>query len=114
MFDIDGKKIMIQLWDTAGSERFKSITWTYFKGAQGVIFVYDVTNRKSFQEIQTWLTDVEKAASPDVVKLLIGNKCDQSSERVIAYADAQEFAEHYKMHFIETSAKHGTNIKEAF
>ncbi len=79
-----------------------------------MILVYDVTNRKSFQEVQTWLAEVEKFSSPDIVRMVVGNKCDDTINWKVSYEDGQEFAEAYKLHFIETSAKNGTNIEEAF
>ena len=76
--------------------------------------MYDVTNRKSFQEVTTWLQEVEKFSSADVVKMIVGNKCDDTSNRKVSYEEGLEFAETYKLRFIETSAKNGTNIEEAF
>ena len=101
-------------WDTAGHERFKTITRTYFKGAHGVILVYDVTNTQSFSEIHTWMDEVEKCSSPGITKLLIGNKCDDLENRKVSYEEGQELADHFKINFIETSAKKGTNINESF
>ena len=76
--------------------------------------MYDVTNRKSFSEVQTWLQEVEKFSSPNIVRMIVGNKCDDTINRKVSYEEGQEFAEAYQLHFIETSAKTGTNIEEAF
>ena len=71
---LENKKLMIQLWDTAGQEKFKTITRTYFKGAHGAIIVYDITNRSSFNSVHNWVQDVEKYSTLGITKLLIGNK----------------------------------------
>ena len=68
------EKLMIQLWDTAGQEKFKTITRTYFKGAHGAIIVYDITNRDSYNNVHTWIQDIEKYSTFGIAKLLIGNK----------------------------------------
>ena len=108
------EKLMIQLWDTAGQEKFKTITRTYFKGAHGAIIVYDITNRDSYNNVHTWLQDIEKFASHGIAKLLIGNKCDSDVHRKVTYDEGKEMADMYKMEFYETSAKLNTNIQKAF
>ncbi|XP_012369872.1 ras-related protein Rab-13 [Octodon degus] len=74
--DIEGKKIKLQVWDTAGQERFKTITTAYYRGAMGIILVYDITDEKSFENIQTWMKSIRENASAGVERLLLGNKCD--------------------------------------
>jgi Ras-related protein Rab-1A len=74
--DVDSKQIKLQIWDTAGQERFKTITSSYYKGAHGIIVVYDITDRESFSNIQTWMAEVEKHASDNISRILVGNKCD--------------------------------------
>lgn len=71
-----GSKVKLQMWDTAGQERFKSILTSYYKGTHGVLLVYDITDRKSFIDVQNWINDVQKYGREDVVKILIGNKKD--------------------------------------
>ena len=73
---MDGKNVKLQIWDTAGQERFKTITSSYYKGAHGIILVYDITDKKSFKDIETWMEEVESHADNDVVQLIIGNKND--------------------------------------
>ena len=111
---LKGKKLMIQLWDTAGQEKFKTITRTYFKGAHGAIIVYDITNRSSYNNVHSWVQDVEKYSTLGITKLLIGNKWDDTTNRKVTYEEGTEISDMYKMQFIETSAKSNTNIKEAF
>mmetsp|Transcript_7031 Transcript_7031/g.6569 ORF Transcript_7031/g.6569 Transcript_7031/m.6569 type:complete len:123 (+) Transcript_7031:1-369(+) len=72
--DIDEKKVKLQIWDTAGQERFKNVTTSYFKGAHGVVLIYDVTDKKSFENIYTWMTEIENKAPENIHIILVGNK----------------------------------------
>jgi Ras-related protein Rab-1A len=110
----DGKKIKLQIWDTAGQERFKTITSSYYKGAHGIIVVYDVTDQESFNNVKQWLQQIEQHAAENVNKLLVGNKCDLTGERVVYYNTAQAFADKYDIQFLETSAKDATDVEQAF
>eukprot|EP00731_Ephydatia_muelleri_P027921 Em0019g794a len=110
----DGKTVKLQIWDTAGQERFKTITSSYYRGANGIIIVYDVTDQDSFTDIKMWLKEVEKYSSANVCKVLIGNKSDLTSKRVIDYKVGKEFADQLKMPFLETSARDSTNVEQAF
>ena len=96
------------------SSRFKTITATYYKGAHGCILVYDITDRQSFQDIETWLGEVRQHASPNIVKILVGNKCDLKDQRQVSYEEGKQFADSLGMQFLETSAKDKINIDEAF
>jgi GTPase SAR1 family protein len=94
--------------DTAGQERFKSITSGYYRGAHGIIIVYDITNADSFDSVRDWMNEIDRYG------LLIGNKKDLVYQRAIEYDAAKEFADAVGMTFIETSAKSNTNVEEAF
>ena len=111
---IDNKTIKLQIWDTAGQERFRSILSSYYKGANGILLLYDITNVNSFKNLSNWLIDIEKNSSKDVKKILIGNKCDLNELRKIPINKGKEFADTYNMKFIETSAKNNVNINECF
>ena len=111
---IDNKIIKLQIWDTAGQERFKSILSSYYKGANGILLLYDITNVNSFKSLSNWLIDIEKNSSKNVKKILIGNKCDLNELRKIPMNKGKEFADTYNMKFIETSAKNNVNINECF
>jgi len=113
-FHIGGKSVKLQIWDTAGQERFKSICRSYYKGSHGIIFVYDITDRESFREVENWMEDVDRIAGRGMVKILIGNKCDMEKERQVSYADGNKLAEDLGMKFIETSAKTAYNVVESF
>ena len=112
--EIDGCKVKTNIWDTAGQERFKNITVSYYKGASGVMLVYDITDVESFNKLGEWLIEVEKNAPSKVYKILVGNKADLSEKRQVSYDQGKEFADTYGMKFIETSAKSAINVEEAF
>ena len=113
-FNIDEKKIKMQIWDTAGQERFKNIIASYYRGAHGILLIYDVTDKDSFKNLSNWLIEIEKNASKNVLKVLIGNKVDLEDKRVITYNQGKEFADTYGLKYIETSAKKNLNVNEAF
>ena len=112
--EVNGKKVKLQIWDTAGQERFKNIPSSYQRGGNGVLVVYDITDRESFENLTSWLIEIEKNANKNVYKLLIGNKCDLEDQRKISTQEGKEFAESNGMKFIETSAKDNTKVQEAF
>lgn len=111
---LGSKRVKLQIWDTAGQERFRTITTSYFKGAQGILLVYDVTDRKTFQAIGNWISQINQHADVNVNKILIGNKCDMEEERAVTVAEGQKLATEFNMHFFETSAKQDTNVEKAF
>ena len=113
-FNIDDKKIKMQIWDTAGQERFKNIIASYYRGAHGILLLYDVTDKDSFKNLSNWLIEIEKNASKNVLKVLIGNKSDLEDKRVVSFNQGKEFADTYGLKFIETSAKKNLNVNEAF
>lgn len=112
--EVDGKTIKLQIWDTAGQERFKTITSSYYKGAHGIIVTYDITDRDSFSAIQNWMAEVEKHASDNISRILVGNKCDLENSRAVSTEEGQELADHYCIRFLETSAKDSKNVEQAF
>jgi Ras-related protein Rab-18 len=114
--DVASKRIKLTIWDTAGQERFRTLTSSYYRGAQGVVMVYDVTRRDSFENLEQWLKEV-KMYSPNngegVVKLLVGNKIDLA-ERQVHREEAEAWARSQGMLFLEASAKTRTGIKQCF
>ena len=109
----DNFNIRLQIWDTAGEERFRSITKNIFRNANGILFVFDVTSKDSFINIKNWIKDTENI-DKDIKGLIIGNKIDLVDERKISSEDLEEIGQKYKMPFIETSAKTGLNVNESF
>ncbi|XP_047095623.1 ras-related protein RABD2c-like [Lolium rigidum] len=112
--ELDGKSVKLQIWDTAGQERFRTITSSYYRGAHGIIIVYDVTDRESFNNVKQWLSEIDRYASDSVCKLLVGNKCDLVDSKVVDTEEAKAFAESLGMTFLETSAKESINVETAF
>jgi len=112
--DIDGKTVKLQIWDTAGQERFRTITSSYYRGAHGIIVVYDVTDKVSFNNVKQWLGEIDRYACQSVNKLLVGNKADLVEKKVVDYNEAKEFADSLGISFLETSAKSAQNVEEAF
>ena len=112
--EVNGKKVKLQIWDTAGQERFKNITASYYRGGNGVLVVYDITDRESFENLNSWLIEIEKNANKNVYKLLIGNKCDLEDKRKVTFQEGKDFAESNGMKFMETSAKTASKVQDAF
>jgi len=112
--EIGGKTVKLQIWDTAGQEKFRTITSTYYRGAHGIAIVYDVTDSVSFNHLNMWLGEIERSAKDSVSKIIVGNKSDLSSKRVVDYNAGKEFADKLGIPFLETSAKNATNVEQAF
>jgi len=111
---MEGKIVKLQIWDTAGQERFRTITSSYYRGAHGVILVYDVTDQVSFNNARQWLTEIDKFACGNVMKLLVGNKTDLATKRVVDFNQGKGFADQFNLPFIEASAKDGSNVEKSF
>ena len=112
--NVEGKKVKLQIWDTAGEERFKNITASYYRGGNGIILVYDITDRDSFESLNSWLIEIEKNKSKDICKILVGNNCDKENERKVSYQEGKDFAEANNMKFCEASPKTSYNVKTIF
>jgi small GTP-binding protein len=114
ILNIDNRKVKLQIWDTAGQERFRSISKTYYRNAVGVILVFDLTDRKSFDALTSWLNDVHALCDSNAVIQLIGNKSDLGARRVVTMVEAESFARQHQMGYMEASAKLGENVRDAF
>ncbi|CAH1405079.1 unnamed protein product [Nezara viridula] len=114
IISLDGTPIKMQIWDTAGQERFRTLTTAYYRGAMGILLMYDVTNQESFNNLTYWLKNIEENASPDVIKVLAGNKCDAVSQRMVEQDMGQKLAENYDIPFYEVSCKQNINIDKIF
>ncbi|KAI8891405.1 hypothetical protein K501DRAFT_319396 [Backusella circina FSU 941] len=115
MMQLDGQTYKLTIWDTAGQERFRTLTSSYYRGAQGVILVYDVSSRETFDALQTWWNEVNTyCSSPDVVKMIVGNKVDKASSRVVSYDEGATLARKLQSMFVECSAKTKIGVEEAF
>ena len=112
-YKVNDKIIRLEIWDTAGEERYKSITSVYYKGAKGAFIVYDITSRKSFNNVNKWIQEIKEKTSKDIKLMVIGNKIDLNNEREINFEEAKH---RFKMDIplIETSALNDTNVAQAF
>ena len=113
-FKIEDNIVKVQILDTAGQERYRSITNAYYKGAKGSLLVYDITNPKTFESIDRWLSDLKVNGDENISVVLLGNKSDLESDRKVTTQQGKEKAEFYKLAFMETSALNGNNIEKAF
>ena len=104
----------MQIWDTAGQERFRTITKSYYRGSNGIVVVYDITNRESFENVKMWMTEVDTLASADVCRLIVGNKSDLSDKRQVSVEEGEALAREYGIPFMETSAKEALNVDNMF
>eukprot|EP01088_Endostelium_zonatum_P014862 TRINITY_DN340_c0_g1_i1.p1 TRINITY_DN340_c0_g1~~TRINITY_DN340_c0_g1_i1.p1 ORF type:complete len:209 (+),score=50.28 TRINITY_DN340_c0_g1_i1:134-760(+) len=114
---LDGKLVKLQIWDTAGQEKFRTITSSYYRGAHGIIVAYDVTDEASFNHVTNWLQEIDKytvGGGVSVNKLLVGTKTDMVSNRVIDTEKGKKCAVDLGLSFVETSAKTGDCVEDAF
>lgn len=110
-----GVRVKLQLWDTAGQERFRSITRSYYRNSVGALIVFDITNRRSFENLAGWLHESRAHIEPQkVVYVVVGHKADRDDERQVTTREGRMFAEMNGLKYVETSAKTGQNVEEAF
>ena len=106
-------KINLQIWDTAGQERFRSLTKSFYRDVNGIVFMYDITSRESYNNIGIWIRDSKNNVN-NIQAIIFGNKKDLESYRKVSTDDLKKIGEKYKMPYLEGSAKTGENIKECF
>ena len=111
---LNNTKIKLDIWDTAGQERFRGLARNYFKGGNGFILVYDITNKKSFDMLKGWMNDVKEKSEKEYKLLLIGNKKDRDNERQVDIEAVKEFSKKNKVSFLEVSAKTGEGVENMF
>jgi len=111
---IEGTVVKLQIWDTSGQQSFRSITRSYYRGAQGILLVYDVTRKDSFAYLKSWLEEIDQNADENVTIILVGNKCDLADKRQVSEQEGRAFAEENKILFLEASAKTSINVEQAF
>jgi len=110
---VDNKLIKLQIWDSAGQERFRTLTTAYYRGAHGIIIVYDISDSNTFVSVEGWMKEVYEKAAPNVIKMLVGNKCDRSNIEV-EYDAAKTYANAKGLSLMEVSAKYGINVEQIF
>jgi small GTP-binding protein len=107
---VEDKTIRVKIWDTAGQEQYKSLTRNFYRNSNGVIIVYDVTNKSSFEKVQEWVQSVYDNTDRSIKMILVGNKIDLNRE--VSTEEGKKLAEFYKIPFFETSAKENIGITE--
>jgi len=113
--DIGERKCKLQIWDTAGQERFKTVTSAYYRGADGIIIVFDQTDKESFNNIQHWIEDISRYSTDEPAKIIIANKDDMAEEKkIVKNEDINELEKKTGLEVIKTSAKTGENVEYAF
>ena len=113
--NIDNNPIKMQIWDTSGEEKFKAIARNFYRGAHGVLLVYDICEKNSFLDVRDWIEQiVENTDNDNIVMILCGNKSDKKKERKITKEEGENLAKNYGIPFFECSAKNNTNINEMF
>jgi len=111
---LDGKKVRLQIWDTAGQERFRAITKAYYRSAMGAVLVYDITDKRTFDNIGKWINELNEFAPTNIPRILIGNKVDDVRKRVISQNVGMTYAVQHDLKFFETSAKNAENVNQPF
>jgi len=114
---LNGEEIKVKIFDTAGQERFRSITSDYIRKANGMLLVYDITHKPSFENVENWINNLKEETGQKMIpSVLIGNKKDLTEERVIKEDQGKELAKKLEMeeHFYETSCSTGENVQKAF
>ena len=111
----NNKNIKLQIWDTAGQDRFRALTKNYYKGANGIILIYDISTTQTFENVKVWINQIKEEANANVIIYLVGNKIDlPKDKRTVSEEEGQKLADEYKFLFKEASAKEGTNVNEIF
>jgi len=106
--------VKCQIWDTCGQEQFKAMTQTYYRGAKGILLVFDLSDRQTFHSIEGWYQEVKNNSAKDVVIFLVGSKCDLIDSRQVSKEEGMKFALEKKMKYYETSALESINVKQVF
>ena len=111
--NVNGIDLNLQIWDTAGQERFRGVTRNFMKGADGIIYAYDITKKSSFDSLKNWIIQSEES-TVGFKKIIIGNKTDLESERVVSKEAFQKFCQNKNIQGMEVSAKNGSNVEKCF
>ncbi|XP_022179485.1 ras-related protein Rab-13-like [Myzus persicae] len=112
--NFDNKSIVLNIWDTAGTEKYQSLIQLYYRGAIGLFIIYDVTNLNSLHNLDTWMRNIDDFAPSNVVRILIGAKCDMESNRMVSIEEGKLVAKHFGIPFFEVSSKNNINVDDSF
>jgi Ras-related protein Rab-8A len=110
--NINNKSVKLKIWDTAGQERFRNITQQYYKNADGILLIFDVSDMSSFEKVRDWMKQIQ-ASTNNIAVVLVGNKCDVDN-RAVSLEDGKELAAEFKIKYFETSALNNINVEDTF
>jgi len=114
VIQIEGKVYFLQMWDTAGQERYRSIVKSYFKGAHGIFFIFDLTNRSSLKGLDNWITEVDNTTDSNAVRMLVGNKKDKEQNRQVTFEEGLSLAQKLKVEYHEASIHDRLSVDKVF
>lgn len=110
----NGKEVSLEIWDTAGQEKYKAVTKMYYKDVHGAVLVYDTTDKQSLEKLAFWLDDLDTSGNKLERRILVGSKIDMRDERQVSLYDAKRFACERNLDWMECSAKTSKNVNEVF
>lgn len=112
--NLDGQRVNLAIWDTAGQEKFHALGPIYYRSSNGAVLVYDITDEDSFQKVKSWVKELRKILGTDICLVIVGNKTDLEKDRHVSLEDAEAYSEKVgAMHF-QTSAKQNIGVEEMF
>lgn len=112
--ELDGKMVKMMIWDTAGQDRFRTITTAYYRGAHGILVTYDCTDRESFNHVPSWIREARKFICDKTQLALVATKCDLVKKKVVTSEEGAALAAEYNMTFTETSSKDSLHVDRVF
>lgn len=110
----DGRKAQLNIWDTAGQERFHALGPIYYRGSDGALLVYDITDQDSFQKVKSWVRELRQMRGTDIALIIVGNKTDLEEQRAVMHQEAMQYARTVGAQYVETSAKENEGVAELF
>ena len=110
----DNTKVKLQIWDTAGQEKYRAVTKSYIKGSRGVLLIYDISRKETFENIDNWYRDIKETGDEECIIELIGNKSDLEESRQVPKIDGESIANKFNVSFFEASALKDNNVTETF
>ncbi|XP_017062269.1 ras-related protein Rab-21 [Drosophila ficusphila] len=110
----DGRRAQLNIWDTAGQERFHALGPIYYRGSDGALLVYDITDQDSFQKVKSWVRELRQMRGTEIALIIVGNKTDLEEQRAVAHEEALQYARTVGAQYVETSAKENEGVAELF
>lgn len=112
--NIDGKRVNLAIWDTAGQEKFHALGPIYYRSSNGAVLVYDITDEDSFQKVKCWVKELRKMLGTDICLIIVGNKTDLEKDRHVNFEEAKTYAANVGAEYFETSAKLNQGVEDMF